>query len=114
VRLGRPNRFSISARIEACEATVCETQCGFANGETATSGSRNPSWSKVAQFPGYGPVGVKKEQRPFACVALMRQLSPPPGRVLAGGFERSAHCPGAMPSGVDAPPCGAGGGATWS
>ena len=34
------------------------------------------------------------------------------GLKLEGAFERSAHCPGAIPSGVRAPPWGARGGTT--
>ena len=35
------------------------------------------------------------------------QSAPPPGCSLAGGLERSSHCPGLIPSGFKAPPCGA-------
>jgi hypothetical protein len=36
-------RFSMSARSEVWSATVCDTYCGFENGETAMNGTRMPS-----------------------------------------------------------------------
>jgi hypothetical protein len=70
---------------------------------------------ELAHCGGYGPVGsaasAGQSNSAFATlvsVALKKfeeHSAPPPGCSLAGGLDRSAHCPGAIPSGVKAPPC---------
>jgi hypothetical protein len=73
-------------------------------------GTRKPSWSKLAQATGNGPVGLAANAAHSASAlsaTLSEQFAPPPGLALAGRFEASAHWPGEMPSGVRSPPCGA-------
>jgi len=70
---------------------VCETYRGLENGDTAISGTRIPSWSKLAQLSGKALVGVKPGQNELSSPAFKMQFSPSPGSALAGGFEASAH-----------------------
>src|SRR5215467_1916878 len=112
----------MNAKRVVSSATLWDTYSCFLTGETTIKGTRNPNWSKLAQLSGYRPVGsaLSSGQSDSASPTLVSTVpdklnahsAPCPGSKLSGGFDKSAHCPGEIPSGARAPPCGAFGGVT--